>query len=152
LPVKVAALFEAVEDEALLKSALGEPNKGMLCQGKVYRLKKDAVVVLYRAWNSTNPQSRLGKWWAFDRPNGKVARYRTDYQICYQWSPLDKLTHCILKGGAEVVVGTGQSAECSQYLIYPASVALQAYIEDAASSVSDCRDYDALFSWQPVSE
>ena len=57
-----------------------------------------------------------------------------------------------LNAGTKVVVGTGQSAECSQYLTYPASAAQQIYIEDASSSTCDCRNYDALFSWQPVSE
>jgi len=152
LPAEFVGLFEAVEDAALLHSVLGAPNAGMLCQGKVYKATQDLDVTIYRAWNSTNPNSRLGKWWAFSRPNGKVAQYRYDYEICYQWSPLDKLTQCHLNAGTKLVVGTGQSAECSQYLTYPASAALQIYIEDSSPSVSDCSDYDAQFNWRPVGE
>jgi len=112
LPIKFAPLFEPAENEALLKSALGEPTKGGLCQGKVYKVKGTGVT-LYRAWNSTNPNSRLGAWWAFFQPEGKTALYRSDYEICYQWSPLDKLTRCDFNAGTEVVVGTGQKSMIS---------------------------------------
>lgn len=149
LPVKVAASFEPVDDNSLLNQALGAPGKGSLCQGKVYKANDNAEVTIYRSWNSTNPNSRFGNWWAFDRANGKVAQYRSDYEICYQWSPLDKLTQCRLKGGTKIVVGNGQSATCSQYLTYGVSAAKQIYIDHASSSVSDCKDFDLLFNWVP---
>ena len=150
VPTELQGRFEDVDNAELLDSALGDPGKGLLCQGRVYRLKNDADVTVYRAWNSTNPSSRFGKWWAFYRPQGRVALYRHEYEICYQWSPLDKLTDCKLKPGSTVVIGTGQSADCSEYLSYPASAAKQIYIDAAASSLSNCSDYDALFTWQPV--
>jgi hypothetical protein len=152
LPPEVAGQFEPVADDALLSSAKGAPNAGALCDGKVYAAGKKIDVTLYRAWNSTNPGSRMCKWWAFIRPDGKVAQYRADYEICYQWSPLDKLTHCRIKAGARIVVGPGQSASCSQYLTYPASAAKQVYIDDASSALSDCKDYDLLFNWKPAVE
>ncbi|WP_133511637.1 hypothetical protein [Candidatus Thiosymbion oneisti] len=149
LPAKLAASFEPVEDKALLSAALGAPKQGGLCQGKVYKSKEDVEITLYRAWNSTDLKGRLGKWWAFDRPDGKISKYRSDYAICYERSPLDKLTHCNLKAGAKLVIGTGQSARCSQYLTYPPSEAKKVYLENASESVSGCRDYDARFSWEP---
>jgi hypothetical protein len=150
LPVEFAGRLEPAEDDTLLKASLGAPNAGSLCQGKVYEVvPDDAEVTIYRAWNSTNPNSRLGKWWSFTRPNGKVAQYRTDYEICYQWSPLDKLTQCKLKPGTKLVVGTGQSATCSQYQSYPASAAKQIYL-DSQLAVHDCKDYDLDFSWERV--
>jgi hypothetical protein len=112
----------------------------------------DVDVTVYRSWNSTNPGSRLGKWWTFYRPDGKIAQYRSDYEICYEWSPLDKLVHCKLKPGTKVVVGTGQSIRCSKYLSYSSSTAKQIYIENSSLTLSDCRDYDLLFSWRPVNE
>lgn len=148
LPAKYKGKFIAVEDAALLAESLGEPSKGKLCQGQVYELKQGESVVIYRAWNSTNPGSEKGKWWAASKPKGKTAGYREDYEICYQWSPLDKLTSCTLKAGTKVVIGNGQSAECSQYLTYPVSAAQQIYIENAAASVEDCKTYDAVFSWK----
>lgn len=151
LPSGLSDYFDAIEDMALLDSTLGEPNKGMLCQGKVYKAKKNVDLTVFRAWNSTNPDSRSGKWWAFSRPDGRVAKYRSDYEVCYQWSPLDKLTDCKLKANAKIVVGTGQSATCSEYLSYPVSSVKQIYIEDA-SSLYNCRDHDALFSWASDSE
>jgi len=148
LPDDMKGRFERVDDEPLLNQALGEPDKGGLCQGQVYLSKTEVEIPLYRAWNSTNPNSRLGNWWAFDMPAGKVATYRTDYEICYQWSPLDKLETCTLKPGTRVVVGTGQSAQCSQYLSYPVSKAQQIFIDDAAEALADCRSYDGEFSWK----
>ncbi len=152
LPAEFAGQFKPAEDEALLGAAKGAPNAGSLCEGKVYVTGADVDLTLYRAWNSTNPGSRMGKWWAFFRPDGKVAQYRSDYEICYQWSPLDKLTHCRIKAGTKVVIGIGQSARCSEFLTYPPSAAKQIYIDNASSALTDCRDYDLVFSWKPVEQ
>jgi len=150
LPAEYAGQFKPAEDETLLSAAKGAPDAGSLCDGKVYVTGDDVDITVNRAWNSTNPGSRMGKWWAFYRPDGKVAQYRSDYEICYQWSPLDKLTRCRIKAGTKVVIGTGQSAKCSEYLTYPPSAAKQIYIDNASSALSDCRDYDLIFSWKPV--
>ncbi len=148
LPAGLADQFTPVTDEVLLQSSLGLPKAGKLCQGRVYKVKENTRVTMYRAWNSTNPNSRMGHWWAFKSPRGLVAQYRFDYEICYQWSPLDKMTICTLNADSKVVIGTGQSAECSPYLTYPASAEKQIYIPDAASVVSDCTTYEGNFSWK----
>lgn len=144
-------LTEAAAPE-LLGQALGAPGEGKLRSGRVYTVKGKGEVTVYRLWNSTNPQSRLGRWWGLTRPEGSVSGYRRDCAVCYQWSPLDKLTACRLQSGARLVIGPGQSAECSQYLTYPASPVLQVYIEDAPAAISSCRDYDAVFSWRSAGE
>jgi hypothetical protein len=148
LPHNIASQFEAVEDKQLLSESLGSPNEGKLCMGRVYKSRKDTQVTLYRAWNSSNPGSKFGKWWAFQQPTGEVAKYRSEYEICYQWSPLDKLVRCTLKPETKVVVGTGQSAECSEYLTYPVSAKQQIYIDDASISVSGCTTFNGEFSWK----
>ncbi|WCN07768.1 hypothetical protein [Marinomonas mediterranea] len=148
LPDSLSPYFEEVQDEALLTQTLGQPEKGMLCQGKVYQAKADTQVPLYRAWNSTNPHSQFGKWWAFSQPEGLVSKYRSDYEICYQWSPLDKLVSCTLKAGTKVVVGNGQSAMCSKYLTYDVSQSQQVYLAEAEQSLSNCDVKDAVFSWE----
>ena len=148
LPAEYVYAFEKTVDESLLKRALNDTDKGGLCQGSVYISKKDVTVQIYRAWNSTNPNSRLGKWWAFIQPEGGVAQYRKNYEICYQFSPLDKLTQCNLKANTKIVVGTGQSVKCDKFLTYPTSAIMQIYIE--SPSLSDCKDYDGLFSWKPI--
>ncbi|KJY75210.1 hypothetical protein [Vibrio nigripulchritudo] len=148
LPVRLAPYFETVEDEALLNSALGAPEEGKLCQGKVYQSKAGTQVTLYRAWNSTNPYSQFGQWWAYDLPAGKVAKYREDYEICYQWSPLDKLVTCELKAGTKVVIGTGQSAKCSEYLTYDVSESQQVYIENSQDVVANCAVKDGILVWE----
>ncbi len=148
LPEHLTDKFVPVEDARLLKEAIGGPSEGKLCQGKVYKSKAGTQITLFRAWNSTNPNSKFGKWWAFQEPAGKMSAYRLDYEICYQWSPLDKLVKCTLKSDTKVVVGTGQSAECSEYLTYPISDKQQIYINNASESVSDCTFYEGEFSWK----
>ena len=148
LPEPFKSLFSAVDDETLLNNALGTAGNGKLCQGRVYQLHDGAELTLYRAWNSTNPYSKMGSWWAFEQPNGSVAEYRNDYEICYQWSALDALVSCHLKPGSKVVVGNGQSAQCSEYLTYPVSATLQVYLEGADQVMENCSSYQGEFSWQ----
>lgn len=150
LPVNLATQFDPIKDAQLLKEALGPPNKGKLCQGKVYISKAGTQTTLFRAWNSTNPNSKFGKWWAFQKPSGKVSTYRSEYEICYQWSPLDKLVSCTLKPEIKVVIGTGQSAKCSEYLTYPVSEKQQIYIDNATTSLTECTIYDGEFSWKKL--
>ena len=148
LPAQVASAFVEVQDAALLAQAVQPPTKGGLCQAKVYQ--STAPVMIYRAWNSTNPGSRIGSWWAFEKASGSVSQYRRDYEICTQYSPLDSLTQCKLKTGSVIVVGTGQSAQCDQYLTYPTSASLQIYMpkDKANVSVNNCEDFDGEFAWK----
>lgn len=148
LPANLKNKFKAASDDALLQRSLGAPDKGKLCQGKTYKANDDAKVIVYRLWNSTNPNSEKGRWWAAKQPHGKVASYREDYEICYQWSPLDKITRCTLKAGSVVVIGTGQSATCSEFLKYPASPKKQIYLENASDAMLDCTVQDAVLSWK----
>ncbi|MBV1877329.1 MAG: hypothetical protein KUG79_06780 [Pseudomonadales bacterium] len=148
LPQQLADLFSEVDDQDLLHEALGAAGQGKLCQGRVYQSAANSQITVFRAWNSTNANSKLGKWWAFQAPGGKISTFRADYEICYQWSALDKLASCTLKPGAKVVLGTGQSATCSEYLTYPVSDKQQVYISDASASVNDCKTFDGEFSWQ----
>lgn len=146
IPDNLKGSFREIKDDELLKRALGEPLKGKLCKAKVFKITQDTT--LYRAWNSTNPNSKLGKWWAFDTPKGKTFNYRSDYEICYEWSPIDKMSHCIIKADTKVVIGTGQSAKCSPYVIYDVSEKNQIYIENASSFSAQCKTYDNIFSWK----
>jgi len=147
LPDNIAVKFEPIEDLALLKQSLGDPKEGKLCQGQTYISKESATIIIFRAWNSTNTNSKLGKWWSFNKPVGKISTYRSEYEICYQWSPLDKLISCTLMPKTKVVVGNGQSAQCSEHLTYPVSATQQIYIDDASVSLTDCTVFDGEFSW-----
>ncbi|WP_273050719.1 MULTISPECIES: hypothetical protein [Pseudoalteromonas] len=138
--------FVLVQDPDLLSQAIGEPLKGRLCQGAVYQSTDEVTV--YRAWNSTNPRSQLGQWWSFQLPTGSTAKYRENYEICYQWSPLDKLVKCTLKPGTKVVVGNGQSAQCSEYLSYPVSKTQQVFISNASDVVQNCEGFESIISWK----
>ncbi|MGY6274861.1 hypothetical protein [Methylomonas sp. MgM2] len=148
LPFTLRDSFETIEDQALLAKAKGKENEGSLCQAQVYQSKEGTSVVLYRAWNSIKPYSKLGSWWTFSKPEGKIADYRKDYEICYQWTPLDMLVQCTLKPGKKVVVGTGQSVECPEKQIYPVSATQQIYIDNAESALNDCVTFTGVFSWR----
>ena len=100
--------FLAVDNPELLQSALGEPQQGKALPSQVYESTQPATVILYRAYNSTNPNSRFGELVGWAKPSGTVSEYRANYEICYQWSPLDKLVRCELKPGVQVVVGNGR--------------------------------------------
>lgn len=148
LPINLKSSFVAIDDPTLLQSALGEPTQGKLCQGQVYQATQNVTV--YRAWNSTNTRSQFGQWWAFDQPTGLTADYRSQFEICYQWSALDKMSRCTLKAGTKIVVGNGQSATCSEYLTYEVSSAQQVYIDNAKDSVGNCASFDGVMQWQPI--
>lgn len=145
-PKWLQSTFLETHNDDLLNQALGKPLQGGLCQGKVYTVQKN--IRLYRSWNSTNPGSKLGVWWSFFPPQGAIEDYRKEYEICYQWSPLDRLVSCELKAGRQVVIGNGQSAECSPYLTYPTSPGKQIYVPDPKSAFSECQSSTGVFSWR----
>jgi hypothetical protein len=138
-----------VQDTALLNQALGAPQQGKLCLGKVFKMtaQNAPAVVVYRVWDEARPYTALGSWWSFAPPQGPRDRYRQENEICPAWSALNKLSRCTLKSGAEIVVGPGQSAQCSNDLIYPASPVNQVYIANDARQgrilVENCQDMGA---------
>jgi hypothetical protein len=112
-------------DDALLASTIGAPSKGALCKGKVFVAEKPVTV--YRVWDASKSFTLYGRWWSFDLPVGPRDQYQVDNVICPEWSPLNKMSSCTIKVGTKVVVGPGQSAQCSDRLI-PASAVNQVNI------------------------
>jgi hypothetical protein len=158
LPAELIGKFDAVTDPELLARAIGEPEKGGLCEGQVYVAKAGETSVVYRSWNSRNDYTKFGSWWAPTLPLGSERTYREDFNICYTWSPLDKLVKCELKAGTKVVVGPGQSAICppiNEYpktYIIPPSAKKQVYIENAQETTTNCVVFNSEFNWTPVKE
>lgn len=113
--------FEFAQNNSLTKitqaekESMGRDLEGKLVVGQAYRVKKKGILV-YRAWNSRKSWSRMGQWWTLTKPESSeyVDQYRKDYNICYQWSGLDRLSSAELKVGAVIVVGAGQSAACDR--------------------------------------
>lgn len=144
-PAYVPKLTE-VDDPALVSESVKGPDQGYLCQAKAYKVNESFEI--FRSWNSTNPGSELGNWWAFTMPSGSVSEYRENYAICPSWSPLDRMTRCRVKVGSHLVLGTGQSAFCSKYLTYPTSSEIQIFLANASDVLTDCKSYYDVFSWQ----
>lgn len=116
----------AVDDPALLATAVGQPGEGKLCTGQVF--EATAPVTVYRVWTAAKDWSQLGGWWSFDEPVGPVEAYREANAICPEWSDLDRVSRCTVKVGARIVVGPGQSATCEGGLGYAASAVNQVFI------------------------
>lgn len=112
-------------DDALLASAIGAPTKGALCKGKVFVAEKPVTV--YRVWDASKSYTLYGRWWSFDLPKGPKQAYQVANDICPEWSPLNIMSSCTIKVGTKIVVGPGQSAQCTSALL-PASPVNQVYI------------------------
>jgi hypothetical protein len=143
----VWGICEPVDDPVLLGKSLGKHGKGNLRQGRVYKSKKGSDVVVFRTWNNTHPGSKLGNWWTFEKPAGKISTYRSEYAICVEWSPIDMLVRCSLRPEQKIVVGTGQSAKC-KHMTFPVSDAQQIFIDDAGTVLTDYTVYDGEFNWK----
>ncbi|CAN7426852.1 hypothetical protein LJR230_002644 [Trinickia sp. LjRoot230] len=151
-PGSIEAPYGLVEvnDPALLNAALGQPGKGGLCKAKVFKVKQPLTV--YRVWDSTKPRAQYGRWWSFEPPAGPVDAYRAKHEICTSWSRLNRVTQCHLKVGTEIVIGPGQSAQCTggdDDLSYPPSAATQVYIANDSTPAGKAGVHDCLHnaSW-----
>lgn len=150
MPVKTAAIGEdgcvgetfspyglsETQNDALLQQARQPEGKGGLCKGKVFTVQQPLTV--YRVWDSTNPNTQLGRWWSFLPPAGPVNAYRADNAICPEWSALNKVSQCRLKAGVQIVVGPGQSAQC-QDLRYPQSSNNQVFVPNDTRNPNDSK-------------
>lgn len=99
-------------DTELLKRAVLTKDEGGLCMGSIFVVKKPIVV--YRVWNKNESKTAKGRWWTFDKPTGTLQGFREDYEVCCQWGPKNKVDACSLKVGSKIVVGPGQSVDCTK--------------------------------------
>jgi len=104
-----------VANKQLLEKAIGAELEGKLCDGKVLKVK--APVKVYRVWEKEKPYSAYGRWWSFEKPKGSRDEYRKKNNICPEWSKLNVVSHCELKTGTNIVLGTGQSAQCDGMIL-----------------------------------
>jgi len=104
-----------VANKQLLQEAIGAELEGKLCDGTV--LKATAPVKVYRVWDKEKPYSAFGRWWSLAKPKGSRDEYRKKNNICPEWSKLNVVSHCELKTGTNIVVGTGQSAQCDGMIL-----------------------------------
>ena len=110
----------------LLAQAQRTSGGGYLCSAKSFAITQPVRV--YRLIDSTQPYSKLGSFWSFDRPTGKRDDYRAKFAICEQWSKLDRLLACDVRPGTVIVVGTTQSADCSHDFMYGKTAANQVFV------------------------
>jgi hypothetical protein len=116
-PVRSSLTFLSTNDSAYSAAdpmgATGAPGEGRVVRAFVVRLEKDIRV--YRLWSGpdvldrSGHTSRLGSWWTFDRPTGSRDSYRRRYEVCEGWNTLTWVASCVLRKGAVVVIGFGQS-------------------------------------------
>ena len=131
------------------KLSVGEKLKGGLQWAQSYKVIKKGLR-LYRVWNSFNPNSKYGNWWTFYYPSGDISQYRIDYDICSEWSPLDRLVSSELKVGSIIVLGPGQSAKCSEWTTLDKSDKQQVYVVDPHNTLIKSKNDKNLklhFKW-----
>ncbi|MDV7340064.1 hypothetical protein RYZ26_10705 [Terasakiella sp. A23] len=108
----IPAGLMVAQNKELLDNALGEKGKGKLCQGQVYEAVE--AVKVYRVWDSSKSWSAKGSWWSFNAPGDSKREYQVENDICPEWSNLDRAHSCMIIPGKQLVVGTGQSAQCDK--------------------------------------
>lgn len=116
----------ASTDDALLAKAIGAPEAGKLCKGKIFVAEKPITV--YRVWDSSKSYTLYGGWWSLDVPKGPRNEYAVKNDICPEWSPLNIMSSCTIKVGTKVAIGPGQSAKCADGSVLPASSVNQVFI------------------------
>jgi hypothetical protein len=120
-----AALIPAT-NSSLLGQAQLPTDQGGTCIAQVFSVT--SPLVLYRVFDSSNPYSKFGRWWALSRPAGPKDSYRSAFAICPEWSNLDKLVSCEVLPGTQVVIGTTQSAVCANGSTLPKTPEIQVFV------------------------
>lgn len=115
-----------VTSRALLSHAQLASGKGGTCLAKSVSVA--TPLVLYRVFDSANPHSKFGSWWALSRPTGTKENYRMAYAICPEWSNLDRFVSCEVRPGTELVIGTTQSTFCADGSMLPKTKELQVFV------------------------
>lgn len=140
--IPAVAGLEPAPELPIAAKAVGKEGDGRLCQAKAFRVK--TAMTVHRVWDGSKPESRVGRWWALEAPRGSTADYRRAYAICTEWSAADRSVSCKVKAGAEVVLGTGQSAKCADGTLYPAASTVQMFVADPASAMEGCTEGQAF--------
>ncbi|KFB76745.1 MAG: hypothetical protein J5X22_22320 [Candidatus Accumulibacter sp.] len=113
-------------NSSLLGKAQMPTGKGGVCSAKVFAAT--APVVLYRVFDASKPYTKFGVWWSLKRPGNSKVDYRSENAICPEWSNLDRLTHCEIRPGTQVVLGTTQSAICADGSLFAKTAAIQVFV------------------------
>lgn len=106
---------DAAYAQAQAASAVMPAGAGGISQALVVELTEDLPV--WRVWSGPPKTNRIGRWWSYDAPQGPVADYRRNYEICQAWNDLKWVARCSLRKGSVVAIGPGQSvseATCGQ--------------------------------------
>jgi hypothetical protein len=143
-PAALAGLAPASNPSLQAKAQLAS-GQGGVCTARVFVAQ--APLTVYRVYDSSNPRSFYGGWWALSRPEGSRDSYRARNAICREWSGLDRLLACQVKPGTELVLGTTQSVSCADGTVYPKTADVQVYMANDARNgvilVDQCREEGA---------
>ncbi|MEO7152781.1 MAG: hypothetical protein ABIX46_13870 [Burkholderiaceae bacterium] len=133
------AALQWLPDAAVPRAAEGASGRGGICRGRVYAVREPMPV--HRLWDEARRNDH-GHWWTLHAPSGSRDDYRHAYAVCSEWNALDHAITCTLQPGARVVVGSGQSADCTA-VNYAKSPLLQVYVPadapDGALPLLECR-------------
>jgi hypothetical protein len=138
------------QHEDLKAEALGDPDKGGLCNAKVFRLDKPYTV--FRAYGGS--AGLIGRWWGWTPPyydNGTKTNYPERYNMCPEWgNTMSDVASCHVNAGTLIVVGPGQGVKCDS-IEYKQSTVNQVYIPDVGEYINpttDCSTPGTPNSWK----
>jgi hypothetical protein len=142
----VSGLLETANPLLLTKTRL-QQGKGGVCAARVFAVV--APVTLFRVFDASNPHSKFGSWWSLRRPSGTKDDYRAANAICKEWSSLDRVVACEIRPGTQVVIGTTQSAQCSDGSTYPQTAVNQVFVPNDGRAgivhVGACGEEEAIW-------
>ncbi len=120
-------LLESSDDPTMQKTAEPGAGNGGICKGKTFTVVKPVTV--YRLWDKSKSWAAYGDWWSLSYPEDTLINYDVENDICPSWGPHNKLSICTLKVGTKVVIGPGQSQQCTtEQILLPQSSVNQVYI------------------------
>lgn len=130
--------LELASDVPIAEKSVGKPGDGRLCEARAYRVK--TTMTVHRIWDGGKPESRIGRWWALQKPSGSRDDYRRAYAICPEWSEANRSVTCKVRAGSTVMLGIGQSAKCAGGIEYPVAPTVQMFVPDPASAMEGCSE------------
>lgn len=103
-----------------------------------YENTSQEPIVLWRVYNTSYPQSAMGRWWSLDDPTkSSKDEYRQANAICPEWSPLDGIAKCELRPGGDFVIGHTDAVRCKT-VNYLASDTLQIFLVNPLEDLYNC--------------
>ena len=123
-------------------SPVKDTGEGGLCAAQLITQTSYAGP-LFRVYDSSKPNTRLGSWWSLNPPPKSEAEWRAMYAVCYEFdTAADQYIECYIKPNTMYVLGFTQSEACSDNTRYAQTDSMQVYVNayDNHSMFQNCSE------------